>query len=126
MKINHITIPVANRDRAARFYADTLGLQIIEKGTSKWVQVGEQYIHLAQNSGLPANHSFYHFCISIAEVKKQVEKLMLAGIDVFDLSDTLDIVDMNDNLDRQNRQFFFHDPDGNLVELIDEKNEFFK
>lgn len=126
MKINHITIPVANRDRAARFYADTLGLEIIEKGTSKWVQVGEQYIHLAQTSGLLAKHSFYHFCISIAEVKKQVEKLILVGIDVFDLSDTLDIVDMNDNLDRPNRQFFFRDPDGNLVELIDEKNEFFK
>ena len=126
MKLNHVTILVSDRLKSAEFYSNILGLEIVEKGKSKWVKIGDQYLHLAQDSGLPTKNSFYHFCISVNDVISFVKTLIAKGIDIFELNDKIDKVDINQNLDKEYRQFFMKDLDGNLIELCDKDNEYFK
>ncbi|MBN1263441.1 MAG: VOC family protein [Candidatus Pacebacteria bacterium] len=126
MRINHITILVSNRLKSAKFYSEILGLEIAEKGKSRWIKIGDQYLHLAQDSGKPIKGSFYHFCIEVKNVIDFVKKLISKGVDVFDLNDELNKVNVNQNLDRKHRQFFINDPDGNMIELCDKNNEYFK
>jgi catechol 2,3-dioxygenase-like lactoylglutathione lyase family enzyme len=126
MKINHITILVKDRLKAAEFYSDILDLKIIEKGEHRWIKIDEQYIHLAQNSGLPTENSFAHFCIAVADLPTLIKKLIAKNIQVFDFDDNLSKTDINTNLDREIRLFFINDIDGNLIELIDTNNDFFK
>lgn len=126
MKINHVTILVSDRLRSAEFYSEVLGLEIIEKGKSRWIKIGDQYLHLAQDSGQPIKNSFYHFCISVSDIILFAKTLIAKGIDVFDLNDKIEKVDINQNLDRKYRQFFMNDIDGNLIELCDKDSEYFK
>lgn len=126
MKLNHITIVVTDRAKAVEFYSETLGLEIVEKGKSVWMKIDDQYIHLAQNSGQPVKNNFYHFCISVGSITLYVKKLIAAGVDVFDLNGNMEREDINQNLDKEHRQFFINDPDGNLIELVDIDNEYFK
>ena len=125
MKLNHVTILVSDRLVSSKFYSEILGLEIVKKGKSRWIKIDNQYLHLAQDSGQPIQNSFYHFCISVKNVDSLIEKLIIEGIDVFDLNDEIEKVDINKNLDKKYRQFFINDPDGNLIELIDENNKYF-
>ena len=126
MKLNHVTILVANRLKAVEFYSSNLGLETIEKGKSRWMKIGDQYLHLAQNSSKPIKNSFYHFCLSVNKIIPFIEKLVTKGIDVFDLDKDMIKKDINQNFQKKDRQFFINDLDGNLIELIDENNEYFE
>ena len=122
--INHITILVKDRLKAAEFYSDILGLEIIEKGKHRWIKIDDQYIHLAQNSGLPTKNSFAHFCITVDDLPTFIKKLIAKNIQVFDFDDNMSKTDINTNLDKKIRLFFIHDIDGNLIELTDTNNDF--
>ena len=113
MRINHVTLLVADRGKAEEFYAGVLGLEKEERSGHLWIKVGEQYVHLTENSGPVAGDSFYHFAIEIENLPGYLEQIGCRGAEVFDVA-----------LERT--QGFVRDPDGNLIEFIDEKNNFFK
>lgn len=111
MRINHVTLLVRDKEASKRFYADVLGLSIREdKGL--WVRVGEQYLHLTDSSGAPVVGTFYHFAIEMENLPDFLQGLQRKGVAVSHPDD--------------GRQNFIRDPDGNLIELIDANDNFFK
>lgn len=79
-----------------------------------WIEIdGGRCIHLTENSGDPVSGTFYHFGIETDNLPACMERLKAKGVDIFDFS--------GDKL-----QNFIRDIDGNLIELIDSKDKFFK
>lgn len=112
MKINHVTLLVKDKKESERFYTEVLGFNKREdKGL--WIEIGDQYIHITENSGEPVSDTFYHFAIEIDDLPVYLEKLKEKGVEVFDFSDN-------------KLQNFIRDIDGNLIEFIDASNNFFK
>jgi catechol 2,3-dioxygenase-like lactoylglutathione lyase family enzyme len=127
MNINHVTLLVEDKARAEAFYTKTLGFERQEGlGSATWIKIGDQFIHLTSNSGMPVSQTFYHFCIAIDGLKEYLEQLIAKGVDVFDLDADQNQIRTNADLDISVRQFFIRDPDGNLIEFCDAKNPFFK
>jgi glyoxylase I family protein len=122
--INHVTVLISDIDKAVKFYGETLGLEIFPSGKCTWVRVGNQFIHLAQNSGISTPNTFSHFAIEVDSLMEYITGLVSKGVEVFDLNDDLNKI--NCDLEVPNRQFFVTDPDGNLIEFIDSNNIFFK
>lgn len=110
MKINHITILVKDNFKALDFYVSKLGFKKkIINDNHCWAKIGDIYIHLAKNSGLSTKNSFQHFAICVENLSQYIEKLRKNCVDV----------------EIKDKQYFIHDIDGNLIELIDENNKFF-
>lgn len=124
--INHITILVSDKDRAREFYTNILGLEPVSAGKSLWMKAGNQFIHVSKSSGDPVTGTFYHFAIEVDDFNTYINDLIQKGIEVFDLDSDLQKVKVNTDLDDKTRQFFVNDPDGNIVEIIDTNNPFFK
>jgi catechol 2,3-dioxygenase-like lactoylglutathione lyase family enzyme len=113
MKINHVTLLVKNRDESEKFYTEILGLDKKEVGNSLWIKIGDQYIHLAENSGEPVPNTFYHFGIEIDNLSDYLKKLKEKGVEFFYFSEN-------------KLANFIRDPDGNLIEFIDTNDIYFK
>ncbi|MFZ4631805.1 MAG: VOC family protein [Patescibacteria group bacterium] len=113
MRINHVTILVKDKNVSRKFYTEILGFESKEIGGRLWIKIGEQYLHITENSGVPVPNTFYHFAIEIDNLTDYKINLKNKGINIFDFSD--------DNL-----QNFLRDTDGNLIELIDVNDDFFK
>jgi catechol 2,3-dioxygenase-like lactoylglutathione lyase family enzyme len=126
VKINHVTILVGDKERAEKFYTEVLGLEKLNIGKSLWIKVGEQFIHISDNSGAPVPNSFYHFAIEFENFQEAIKNIISKGVDVFNLDDEIHPFNINTDLEKDNRQFFVRDYDGNLIELVDTKNKFFK
>ena len=58
MRIEHVTLLVSSREKTLRFFQDKLGLQYKFVGKHAWVIVGNQYIHITENSGNTMEASF--------------------------------------------------------------------
>ncbi len=125
MFINHVTVLVADKKRAKNFYVDRLGLRSITVGRSLWIVVGRQFIHVAQNSGIPISGSFYHFAIGVEDLRSYLDRIIANHVDVFDLDESIRPISVNERLDVHPRQYFVRDPDGNLIEFHDAKDEYF-
>jgi len=113
MKINHVTLLVSNKKQSEKFYIESLGFSKKEVGEHLWIDIGEQYIHLTQNSGKPVTDTFYHFAIEVDDLFAYVEKLKEKGVSILNFSEN-------------KMQIFIKDPDGNMIEFIDSKDKFFK
>lgn len=122
--INHVTLPVSDKTKSEAFYVGTLGLTKITVGSSLWIRIGEQFIHLNQSTVIPLS-SFAHFAIRVENLLDYLNVLQNKGIDIFDLDKTLKEISLNVEFEKPNRQFFLRDPDGHLLELIDAQNIFF-
>lgn len=54
MFINHVTVLVTDKKHAEEFYVGKLGLEPVRVGKSSlWIKVGDQFIHITDNSGSP-------------------------------------------------------------------------
>ena len=122
--INHVTFPVSDKMKSEAFYVGTLGLIKVPVGSSLWIRVGEQFIHLNQSAVIPSL-SFVHFAIRVEDLRGYLNILQNKGVDIFDLDDDLKEISLNTDFEKANRQFFLRDPDGYLLELIDASNSFF-
>jgi len=112
MRINHITVLVADNKASAEYYVN-----VLEMGEVKligenhyWLLIGDVYIHLTANSGKTIKDTFYHFAVEIDDLPSYLKKIESKGIEI----------------KRDGLQFFIHDLDGNMIELIDTNNKFFK
>jgi lactoylglutathione lyase len=124
--INHITVLVQDKERAVKFYSDILGLEPFPIGKSMWMKVGSQFLHITEASGKTVSNSFYHFAIEVDDFKNFITGIINKGVDVFEMDKNLVKTKINSELDDPMRQFFVNDPDGNLVEIVDSQNSFFK
>lgn len=113
MKINHVTLLVKDKKESEKFYTEVLGFEKKESDDYLWIEIGDQYIHITENSGEPVPDTFYHFAIEIDDFPVYLEKLKEKGVEVFDFSEN-------------KLQNFIRDIDGNLIEFIDASNNFFK
>ena len=110
--IHHAGLPVANFERALEFYTKVLGLRQITapKGFServRWLQLGEQHIHLILHDGTLAPNGPRHVALHVKDVRAAKEFLTSRGFE-------LDAAPFVDGAER----FYMNDPDGNSLELI--------
>ena len=110
--IHHVGLPVADFERALDFYTRVLGLRQIAapKGFAsgvRWLQLGEQHIHLIKHEGSLAPAGPRHVALNVSDIR--AAKAHLSG-----LGFPLDAAPFVDGAER----FYMHDPDGNSLELI--------
>jgi catechol 2,3-dioxygenase-like lactoylglutathione lyase family enzyme len=124
--INHVTIVVRDKKEAEHFYFDLLGFEKLNIGNFLWAKVGQQYIHINENVNCPEPGSFCHFAVEVENLIPHLKKLIDKGVDVFDLGENLEAVDLDTNLEKENRNYFIKDPTGNIIEFINSSNKFYK
>jgi glyoxylase I family protein len=116
--IDHCTVMVTDRDLAAAFYRDVLGLQEVRSPSTfdpagmkvRWFKIGSQYIHLYQSPerDTPSKrHVALHVDDAVAARKFFTEK----GVTI---RETVAIPGAD--------RFFVSDPDGNRIEIIEWKD----
>lgn len=119
-RIQHCSLVVQNLDRAAAFYCDVLGLtEIAIPSTFKpaglnvrWFRLGSQQIHiLLGTENQPSSQQ--HMALQVDDAQAARLWMKEKGIDI---EETILIP----NADR----FFIRDPDDNLIEIIEWKEEY--
>jgi methylmalonyl-CoA/ethylmalonyl-CoA epimerase len=99
-RIDHIAIAVNDMDEAARFYTDTLkldlsGVEVVTEQKTKvgFLKIGESNIELVQ----PASNDsplvkfletrgpgIHHICLEVRDIEKEVEELKKLGVRMID------------------------------------------
>ncbi|NCF45376.1 MAG: hypothetical protein GWP70_11250 [Proteobacteria bacterium] len=108
--IHHVSINVKDVDTALSFYIGLLNLELLERPDlgfpGAWIRAGEQEIHLLGiDSGEPLKEQHFAFAVSDAEaVHTALQANGYRPTDIRDIPNTC-------------RQFFTHDPSGNMVEF---------
>ena len=119
-RIQHCSLVVQNLDRAAAFYREVLGLtEIAIPSTFKpaglnvrWFRLGSQQIHILMGA---ENQPFsqQHMALQVDDAQAARLWMKEKGIDI---EETILIP----NADR----FFIRDPDSNLIEIIEWKEDY--
>ncbi len=118
--IGHIHLKVADIDRSLAFYRDILGFEVMARdplGRSAFISAGGYHHHIGLNTwqskgGNPAHENstgLYHFAIrypSRKELAIALKRMLDAGINLDGASDH-----------GISHALYFHDPDGNGIEL---------
>ncbi|MBN2885624.1 MAG: VOC family protein [Chromatiaceae bacterium] len=115
--IHHVSLLVADTERALAFYRDLLGLEVDSARPALpfagvWLRIGERGLHLLElpnpdpTEGRPAHGGRdRHLALSVVNLDALRERLDAAGIGY--------------SLSRSGRRALFcRDPDGNALELI--------
>ena len=108
--IHHVSINVKDVDAAVDFYVNVLNLKRKDRPDlgfpGAWLQAGEQEIHLLGiDSGAPVKEQHFAFAVANANA---VHKMLVDG--GFQASEIREIPNIC-------RQFFTHDPSGNMIEF---------
>jgi len=119
-RIQHCSLVVQNLDRATAFYRDILGLtEIAIPSTFKpaglnvrWFRLGSQQIHILLSTENPPPGQ-QHMALQVDDAQAARLWMKEKGIDI---EETILI----SNADR----FFVRDPDSNLIEIIEWKEEY--
>lgn len=118
LRIHHVSLIVADTQRALHFYCDLLGLSVDNARPDlgypgAWLRVGDQQIHLLELpnpdpiEGRPAHGG-------------QDRHLALTIDDLDELARALDAASVSYTRSRSGRRaLFFRDPDGNALEMIE-------
>ncbi len=111
LAVHHVSITVTDVDTAFAFYTGVLGL--VGRADrpdfgfgGAWLDAGGQQLHLVE--GRPPEDHGQHFALQVADLDDTVGELRGRGLDVTDPSPA-----------GPTRQAFLHDPEGNLVELLE-------
>jgi len=87
-RVDFIAVPVEDRDRAARFYEETLGLRKNANSTDTWIEFETGNVTLAlvdpSSAGQPFTPlPFGSIVIRVPDVEAARAKLQEAGVEVF-------------------------------------------
>lgn len=108
--IHHVSINVKDVDAAVDFYVNVLNLKRKDRPDlgfpGAWLQAGEQEIHLLGiDSGTPVKEQ--HFAFAVANADAVHKMLVDSGFQASEIREIPTIC----------RQFFTHDPSGNMIEF---------
>ena len=108
--IHHVSINVKDVDAAVDFYVGVLNLTPKDRPDlgfpGAWLQAGEQEIHLLGiDSGAPVKEQ--HFAFAVANADAVHKMLVDSGFQASEIREIPTIC----------RQFFTHDPSGNMIEF---------
>ena len=108
--IHHVSINVKDVDAAVEFYVGVLNLKLLARPDlgfpGAWIQAGGQEIHLLGiDSGAPVKEQ--HFAFAVADADEVHATLSLQGLAPSDVREIPNVC----------RQFFTHDPSGNMIEF---------
>ena len=109
--VNHVTYNVRDKELAARFWEEVLGVKRIPKQVDSdhiiWLQIPSgAMIHLIETPDGPSTPS-HHGAFEVDDIEAANKAVIAAGID------TTDITTRNDG----QRVFFINDPEGNRIEI---------
>jgi catechol 2,3-dioxygenase-like lactoylglutathione lyase family enzyme len=117
--ILHFTIGVRDHNEAAKFYSDLLGCKHLRSSRRyAFMECGGSYFVLASmpnhvNPNGPDDDSHHHaFIVDPPEFDRALEILKARGINLVRYSD-------EGHVTFPGRHAYFHDADGNCIELID-------
>lgn len=125
-KIEHVGIIVKDMDKSIEFYCNVVGLKLKDSflhpnGVTKLAflgfnQEGESEVELIQRSDgdFPAEGKVHHVAFSVEDIEAEFERIR--GIDYVNVRDK-EIT----TLPNGSRYFFFHGPDGELIEFFQSK-----
>jgi len=124
LKISHIALIVTDLDKARGFYTKILNLEEIERPRfyiqGLWYSIGDFELHLMLSEGasLPHVHPLNetvqpHFAMAMTETEfvSMVKRIQSAKVEV------IGDVEVNP---AGVKQFFFYDPDRNMLEINNE------
>lgn len=109
--INHLTYNVKDKDKAAEFWQNVLGIQRIPSQVDAkhiaWLQLPSGgMVHLVENPE-GNSHPSHHGAFEVDDIERAAEALNAKGVE------TTDITTRNDG----QRVFFIHDIDDNRIEI---------
>ena len=109
--IHHVSIVVTDIERSRNFYGQVLGLREIAYPATfdffvVWYDLGSQHIHLIPRDK-SETASPRHFALHVGDAKAAREHFAQLGVPT---RETTPIPGCD--------RFFLHDPDGNLIELM--------
>ncbi len=119
-RINHIVLTVASVRRACHFYKEKLGMEVITFDNNlKALKFGSNKINLHQlgNELEPKARNIHPGSANISFVTKipiDTVRKELIQKHVLIISDVVEKVDTNGKM----KSIYFHDPDGNLLEIL--------
>ena len=108
--IHHVSINVNDVDAALDFYVGVLNLELKHRPDlgfpGAWIQAGEQEIHLLGiDSGVPVKEQ--HFAFTVSDADTVHHALTERGFNPSAIREIPAVC----------RQFFTHDPSGNMIEF---------
>ncbi|MGI9428303.1 MAG: VOC family protein [Bythopirellula sp.] len=120
---NHIALPTADAERGAQFYCEVLGFRLVPRPAfsfdGRWLyrQEAGVMIHLIhdenhQPGGEPLNTRGHHFALQSSDVTRDLQLLAEHNVETVER-----ILPDYQESPTGYRQVFFHDPDGNVVEI---------
>lgn len=122
-KLVHFTIPVKDLDRAETFYTGLLGFVKVRRSPHMcFLRCGADLFVLTHSDmpvdpNPPERHEIHTaFLARGAEYDAALQVLSENGVQVF-------LEESRDRGTFQGRSAYFHDPDGNVIELIDLAND---
>jgi methylmalonyl-CoA/ethylmalonyl-CoA epimerase len=99
-RIDHIAIAVNDMDEAARFYTDTLkldlsGVEVVTEQKTKvgFLKIGESNVELVQPASDDSplvkfletrGPGIHHICLEVRDIEKEVEELKKLGVRMID------------------------------------------
>ena len=109
--VNHVTYNVRDKELAARFWEEVLGVKRIPKQVDSdhiiWLQIPSgAMVHLIETSDGPSIPS-HHGAFEVDDIEAANKAVIAMGIE------TTDITTRNDG----QRVFFINDPEGNRIEI---------
>ena len=109
--VNHVTYNVRDKELAARFWEEVLGVKRIPKQVDSdhiiWLQIPSgAMIHLIETPDGPSTPS-HHGAFEVDDIEAANKAVIAMGIE------TTDITTRNDG----QRVFFINDPEGNRIEI---------
>ncbi|MCP3773771.1 VOC family protein [Paenibacillus sp. MZ04-78.2] len=114
MKIREVILHSSNYEATKQFYCDTFQLPVLEENADSLViQAGESKLTFVADD---REQAYYHIAFTIPDNKadEALEWVRSKGIEPIAKDDAAQFPSTNWN----STALYFHDPDGNLVELI--------
>jgi catechol 2,3-dioxygenase-like lactoylglutathione lyase family enzyme len=115
----HFTIPVKDLDRSEKFYVEVLGMEKIRRNNHMvFMRAGEDCFVLTYSENpIDPNrgnaHDIHHaFRVTTEEYDRAMKTLPASGIPIIKQED-------RQKGTFQGRSAYFHDPDRNVIEIID-------
>lgn len=115
----HFTIPVSDLTRSEKFYSQLLGMRVLRKNAHMvFLKCGDDYLVLGKSklpiqSNAEGETTIHHaFKVAPEDFDRSVEFLKQNGLEILHLEDRQDGT-------FQGKSAYFHDPDGNALEIHD-------